>query len=287
MKRLIVNADDLGADEARNAGIFEAVRVGSVTSVSILANGPALQDALQVVRSLPQKKVSWGIHLNLSEGTPLSAGLSLLAGEEGSFMGKARTHKILSTPGNPELEKEVAQEIESQIQILRKAGVPVSHLDGHQHVHVFPAAIRAAVRAARLHRIPWVRIPEDPGPNLGAAGIQDSLIAEARNFARLGAEARLHLKGSGVRTTDYFRGLYLRGKFTLPIVEENLRQLLPGLTELMVHPGRVPTAPILIPFSAFSNLDREKELETLLDNRFRLALDRNGIELTSFPGTKD
>jgi predicted glycoside hydrolase/deacetylase ChbG (UPF0249 family) len=113
------------------------------------------------------------------------------------------------------------------------------------------------------------------------------LIAEARNFSRLAAEARLHLKGSGVRTTDYFRGLYLKGKLNLSIMEENLRQLPPGLTELMVHPGRVPAAPIPGPFSAFSNMDREEELETLLDNGFRLALDRNGIELTPFPGTGD
>jgi predicted glycoside hydrolase/deacetylase ChbG (UPF0249 family) len=258
-----------------------------VTSASILANGPALEGALQEVRSLPQKKVSWGIHLNLSEGTPLSSGLSLLTGKEGSFLGKARTHKLLSNPGNPELEKQVAQEIETQIHVLQKAGVRVSHLDGHQHVHVFPATIRAAVRAARTHRIPWVRIPEDPGPNLRAPGIPDSLIAEARNFSRLGAEARPHLKGSGVSTTDYFRGLYLKGRFDLSIMEEILGRLPPGLTELMVHPGRVPAAPIAGPFSAFSNLDREKELETLLDKGFRLALDRNGIELTPFPGIGD
>ncbi len=286
MKRLIVNADDLGADEARNAGIFEAVRAGSVTSVSILANGPALEDALQMVRSLPRKKVSWGIHLNLSEGTPLSPGLSLLTGKEGSLLGKARTHELLSNPRDSELEKQVAKEIETQIQILREAGVQISHLDGHQHVHVFPAAIRAAMRAAQIHRIPWVRIPEEPGPNLEASGIQDSSIAEARNFSRLGAQARLHLEGSGVSATDYFRGLYLKGKFTMPVMEENLRQLPPGLTELMVHRGRVPAAPIPSTFSAFSNLDREKELETLLDNSFHSALDRNGIKLTPFPGTE-
>jgi D-alanine-D-alanine ligase-like ATP-grasp enzyme len=40
MRRLIVNADDLGADEARNEGIFEAIRAGVVTSASILPNGP-------------------------------------------------------------------------------------------------------------------------------------------------------------------------------------------------------------------------------------------------------
>jgi predicted glycoside hydrolase/deacetylase ChbG (UPF0249 family) len=29
MKQLIVNADDLGADEARNRGIFEAIEAGA------------------------------------------------------------------------------------------------------------------------------------------------------------------------------------------------------------------------------------------------------------------
>ncbi|MBP1712988.1 MAG: YdjC-like protein, partial [Deltaproteobacteria bacterium] len=30
MKKLIINADDLGAEEGRNSGIFEAVRAGAV-----------------------------------------------------------------------------------------------------------------------------------------------------------------------------------------------------------------------------------------------------------------
>ena len=43
MKQLIINADDFGADEARNAGIIEAIQKGVATSASLLANGPALQ----------------------------------------------------------------------------------------------------------------------------------------------------------------------------------------------------------------------------------------------------
>ncbi len=44
MKSLIINADDLGADEARNRGIFEAIEAGRVTSVSILVNGEGFDD---------------------------------------------------------------------------------------------------------------------------------------------------------------------------------------------------------------------------------------------------
>ena len=51
MRRLIINADDLGADEARNEGIFEAIEAGVVTSASLLPNGPALGHALERIRS--------------------------------------------------------------------------------------------------------------------------------------------------------------------------------------------------------------------------------------------
>ena len=72
MKRLIINADDLGADEGRNEGIFEAIRAGVVTSASILPNGPALDMHCRGIRAGRFEKVSFGVHLNLTEGRPLS-----------------------------------------------------------------------------------------------------------------------------------------------------------------------------------------------------------------------
>ena len=283
MKRLIFNADDLGADEARNAGIFEAIRRGSVTSASILANGPALEVALQEMRSLPRERVSWGIHLNLSEGTPLSAGLRLLTGKDGCFLGKARAHGMLMRQGDAELEEEVQREVEAQIQALREAGIRISHLDGHQHVHVFPAVVRGAVRAAREHRIPWLRIPEEAHPGPGVEPVPDSLRAEAENFSRLAREARIQNRDSGVRVTDHFRGLYLKGRMNPELMGKYLRGIPPGLTEFMVHPGRVPASSLSTPFSAFSTAEREMEMKTLLAEEFRKSLASHGIELTPFP----
>ena len=101
MKRLIINADDLGADEARNAGIFEGIQAGTVTSVSILPNGPALQDALNRIHSGSFRNVSWGVHLNLSEGKPVSTGISLLLGPDGMFQGKGLNAAPVDAPGGP------------------------------------------------------------------------------------------------------------------------------------------------------------------------------------------
>ena len=283
MKRLIINADDLGADEARNAGIFEAIREGMVTSVSLLANGPAFKDAIRGISSLGEKKVSIGIHLNLSQGMPLVSGLRRLTGRDGHFLGKARAHEVLSGPRDSDLEREIQQELDVQIRVLKESGLPISHLDGHQHVHVFPAAVPATVSLARMHRIPWMRAPEEPDPNPDEAEVGIHLLREGRNFSALGKAARPLLSGAGIRMTDNFRGLYLKDRVSLSSLVESLQTLPEGLTELMVHPGRVfPPSPSN-PFSQFSTVYREKELEALLDKDFRKALAEKGVDLVPFP----
>jgi chitin disaccharide deacetylase len=283
MKReLIITADDLGADEGRNAGIFEAIQAGVVTRVSVLANGPALADALERLHSLKGPKVSIGVHLNLSEGKPLSSGLNLLTGLDGQFRKKAPTQRLLMGCGDGSLEKEVAREMAAQTEALKKAGLPITHLDGHQHIHVFPAVRKRAILTAREYGIPWMRIPEEPGVLPGDRDVPERLREEARFFSSLAAEARRQLEGTGVRTTDHFRGLQLKGRITLSLLLQTLEGIPSGLTEIMVHPGRVSYNGPLNPFSGFSTGEREEELTALLDLGFRRALAEAGIALVCF-----
>jgi predicted glycoside hydrolase/deacetylase ChbG (UPF0249 family) len=278
MKRLIVNADDLGADEGRNEGIFEAIRAGVVTSASILPNGPALDHALEGIRSGGFEEVSFGIHLNLTEGRPLAEGLSCLTGPDGNFLGKAAAHRLLLKTGDMPLQAELAREAALQIERLLDAGISITHIDGHQHVHVFPSALPAVAETARGHGIRRMRIPDETVPS-GDETVPADLLEEARRFGSLGREARKILAGTGIVSSDHFRGLLLKGRLSVETLLAELGQLPCGLTELMVHPGRVPAED---PFSAFSSPERERELDALLDPRFRLALDRAGVVLVSF-----
>jgi len=278
VKRLIVNADDLGADEARNEGIFEAIRAGLVTSASILPNGPALEHALGKIRSGGYEQVSFGVHLNLTEGRPLAEGLSCLTGPDGNFRGKAAAHRLLMQAGNALLQADIARETALQIERLLDASIGITHIDGHQHVHVFPSALRTVAETAISRGIRRMRIPDET-VDTGHDVVLTDLLEEARRFAVLGKEARKFLAGTGIVSSDHFRGLALKGRLDT----EGLLKLLDthpgGITELMVHPGRVPAE---APFSAFSSPDRERELEALLDSRFRLALERAGVVLVSF-----
>jgi len=278
VKRLIVNADDLGADEARNEGIFEAIRAGLVTSASILPNGPALEHALGKIRSGGFEQVSFGVHLNLSEGRSLARDLSRLTDPDGNFLGKAQAHRLLMNSRGASLRAEIAKETTLQIERLLDASIGITHIDGHQHVHVFPAALQTVADAAKGRGIRRMRIPDEtvvPGHD----DVRPDLPEEARRFAALGKEARKAITGTGIVSSDHFRGLALKGRLDLEGLLKLIETLPEGTTELMVHPGRVPAKDA---FSAFSSRDRERELGALLAPRFRLALDRAGVVLISF-----
>jgi predicted glycoside hydrolase/deacetylase ChbG (UPF0249 family) len=176
------------------------------------------------------------------------------------------------------LQAELAREAALQIERLLDAGISITHIDGHQHVHVFPSALPAVAETARGHGIRRMRIPDETVPS-GDETVPADLLEEARRFGSLGREARKILAGTGIVSSDHFRGLLLKGRLSMETLLAELGQLPCGLTELMVHPGRVPAED---PFSAFSSPERERELEALLDPRFRLALDRAGVVLVSF-----
>jgi predicted glycoside hydrolase/deacetylase ChbG (UPF0249 family) len=283
MKLLMITADDLGADEGRNGGIFETIQAGIVTGASILANGPALQDALRCIRALESVEVSFGVHLNLSEGRPICSGLRLLAGPHGDFLGKAAAHRLCMREGDHALETELARELDAQVEALLDSGIRIGHLDGHQHVHVFPAVLHATMATARRHNIPWVRVPEEPDFPTWAGVVQEGLAEEARAFSRLARIARPQVGIQGLATTDSFLGLYLKDRLSPVILKSMCRSIPEGLTELMVHPGRTRPNPGTGPFSVFSIAHRERELEALLDPGFRLALRDAGVVLTPFP----
>jgi chitin disaccharide deacetylase len=282
MKQLILSADDLGADISRNVGIFEAIEAGVLTSTCILVNGCAFQHALANIHKI-NTKISIGVHLNLSEGRPLSSDLKVLIGPDGCFAGKAETHRRLAARGNNLLRREIRQEFAAQIAMLKNAGVPIDHLNGHQHIHVFPAALTEAIWAANEFGIRWIRIPEEPSPTGPLAAASVMLVQEAETFSRFARDARVLALRSGLKATDHFRGLYLKGFMSLEHLEDVIKTLPSGVTELMTHPGRAPADGATDVFAPFSNSERERELLILKDVRFRSMLEQHNIQLLPFP----
>jgi chitin disaccharide deacetylase len=153
--QIIVNADDLGIGTDVNDAVFALMAKGKITSATILANGPALADALLQIPNFPQ--CSFGVHLNLTQFTAMTAdsnpGLKSILNTDGTFRGNIREVSI-----SRDLRRAIYVEWSAQIETLRSAGVKLSHIDSHHHVHTIPALFTVLKRIQKRFGIRKVRI---------------------------------------------------------------------------------------------------------------------------------
>ncbi len=282
MKGLIINADDLGSDIARNEGIFRALDAGIATSASILANGPAFDDAIKRIRSTPCSSVSFGVHLNISQGTPVAGGLKMIVDENNLFPGKAKTLSLFSGHVSDLLREEIEREITSQIEKLLNAGVVITHIDSHHHIHIFPDVAPIVMKAAQKYGIHRMRIPYEPSNILRSLPPDRTINEEAEFFSLFARQARPLLHEWGLIAPDYFLGLYMKGRLSPTVLAEVAEHHNGGITELMVHPGTACNTDPSNPFSLFSTAERQIELDALVDDGFRAILAKNMITLLSY-----
>jgi predicted glycoside hydrolase/deacetylase ChbG (UPF0249 family) len=255
---VVIHADDFGETISITNGIRRGIEAGVLTSTSIMANMPATWYALQRVSHLAGQ-ASFGVHLNLCEGRPLTAARSL-TGANGEFHPKRTViHRALS--GKLALA-ELEREISAQIALVREAGVAISHVDGHKHLHQLPIVSTAVANVLPRFGIGRVRVTRLQ--SLAALGKTGTLLRElaAWRAARIFRKAGLH---SPVRTVDLGeilnRGFGRRGPRALVDAR--------GAVELCCHPElREAVA------GKASSHRRSAELEYLLSPRFQELLDQ-------------
>lgn len=216
--RIIINADDFGLNPEVNRAIVELLERGEITSTTLLANGPAFDDAVPRMAALPQ--CSFGMHLNLTEFCSLSRhpGFGDYLDASGCFRGNLRNQPI-----DAKFRAAVVAEWSAQIERALAAGVPVSHLDSHHHTHTVPRLLPCLREVRRRFGIRAVRITR----NLyGHVGLKRRVLLTGKAVWN-----GLLRHYAGASTTDRFTGfadfLELAPRLAHP----------PRTLELMVHPG--------------------------------------------------
>ncbi|HEX9163135.1 MAG TPA: ChbG/HpnK family deacetylase [Thermoanaerobaculia bacterium] len=240
MKKLIVTADDVGLHRGMTEGAIRAHREGIVTACSIVANGRAFDDAVDRLRDVPSLEV--GVHLAMVEE------LALTSNER---MPKNWVRFMFAKHDNLDVE------LRSQIEKVLETGLRVTHLNSHQHLHMFPRLFKLARLLASVYDIPYIRRVNDHG---GRAGPVRRAAVGALNWFGRRAE------GSNDRTIG------VRGAGHLGDVEPLLDDV-EGVTELVAHPG--------IGVDRYAHWKYEWEMETkaLCKPGLREVLTRRGIEL--------
>ena len=151
---VLVNADDLGLNPKVNEAIFNMMADGIITSASILANAPYVEEACARLESFPY--CSFGVHLNVTEFNPLvpADGLDSILNDQGEFTKEGvRQAKI----GNG-LAEGIFREYCAQIERLQELGVKLSHIDSHHYVHTIPRVFPILKKVQKLFQVRRVRI---------------------------------------------------------------------------------------------------------------------------------
>ncbi|HEX8254497.1 MAG TPA: ChbG/HpnK family deacetylase [Thermoanaerobaculia bacterium] len=245
MKKLIVTADDVGLHAGMTAGAIAAHRAGIVTACSIVANGNAFDDAIARLRDVPALEV--GVHLTLVEERPLTA--MRFPKKYTSFVPLYLARVLTMTA--------IERELRAQIERVLATGLRVTHLNGHQHLHLLPRVFALVARLAREYGIGYVRIVDDRGGTARPLSM--------RILSDLGARAR------NTFTNDRTIGVAMAGHLddVVPLLDH-----VDGVTELVTHPG--------LGVSGYAwQYEWERETRALCDARLRSELAHRGIELVA------
>ena len=96
-----------------------------------------LEEAVRLYENY-KSHISFGIHLNLTEGDPLifseqlaESGLYKIINGKNVFNVNNFRYKYLS----PKIEKELYKELDAQITTILDTGIKPSHIDSHHHIH--------------------------------------------------------------------------------------------------------------------------------------------------------
>jgi predicted glycoside hydrolase/deacetylase ChbG (UPF0249 family) len=230
-----------------------------------------------------------GVHLNLSDGPPLASPetVTSLLRKGGEFAGGPE-RLLLRRARNGLLLAEVEKEWDAQIRKVRDAGITPTHLDGHKHVHMLPGLFEIALKLAKRHGIGAIRVSLEASSlraALASGARQNSGVVlkqgvQARGLKLLARDAREQAGRAGISTADYFCGIAQTGELTREGVEQFLKSLPAGTTELMCHPGYADAA--LQKTSTRLQHSRETELQILTDTGIRNLVASLGIRLIDY-----
>jgi predicted glycoside hydrolase/deacetylase ChbG (UPF0249 family) len=190
---LIVNADDYGLTEQVSKGILRAHHDGIVTSTSCLALAPGFASAGKWL--LDEAELGVGVHLaTVGEDPPLlsAAEVPTLVDRHGNLPSSWRVFLARATAGRID-PADLAREFRAQLEAVRSLGLDVTHLDTHQHLHLWPLVREVVLELAVEAGIGAVRVPRSttafPGAGVNFLAGELRKRATARNLAFPGQAA--------------------------------------------------------------------------------------------------
>ncbi len=238
MKRLIVTGDDFGLAIPVNEAIEEAHRKGILTTASLMVGATAAEDAVSRAKRCPSLKV--GLHLVLVEGRPIMRPHSVpdLVDRRGEFS----SHLVragIKFFFRPAVKRQLELEIRAQFEAFQKTGLPLDHVNGHNHMHLHPTILGLILKIGQDFGLKAIRVPYEP-PWLAWQASRKGFAGKLASSLVLGpwlSLLRWRIRRANLRSNEFIFGLHESGKMRLDVVLRILRQLPDGVTEMYFHPA--------------------------------------------------
>ena len=275
-KSLIVTGDDFGVSSDVNQAIVQAHQQGILTSASLMVTGAAFDEAVRLAYLHPNLAV--GLHLVLVSGRAALSARQIphLVDQSGRFS-NAAVRAGLRYQFSRAARRELRREIRAQLALFKETGLPLAHMDGHKHMHLHPVVLEILVECAQEFGIRAIRLPKE---NLSVGLRVDrsrllTQIAYAVIFGSLCRFGESRLRPAGIEFADEVYGLFQTGRMT----EDYLLKLIPRIAGRRVEIYSHPTLA--------SEMDSPKgasrlQLEALMSDSVRAALEMNGFQLASY-----
>ncbi len=288
---LIVTADDFGRSREINAGILRAHREGILTSASLMVAGGAADEAAEMARATPTLAV--GLHVVAVDGLAILSRRQLphLLDERGWFP-NAPARLGVKYSLSSAARRELAMEIEAQFQHFAALGLPLSHVDGHQHMHLHPAVWPIVLRLSREHGAKGIRIVRDEWRFAVRYDrrhiMQKTLWAIA--FGIMSRRPRKQAREGGLAVAGRVCGLMQSGRmsktYVLALLDHLARKSRQEGRYAMSEGDRNATAEIYFHPTAGARTDalgpNPEDLQTLLTPAIRAAIERHGMRRCSY-----
>jgi len=168
MKKLIINADDLGVSPGVNRAILHGAAQGVITAASLMVNMPYAEEAAaQIAATCPN--LSLALHFCLTGGPAIlpPTEIPALVDAKGrfklGFMGLWRglTSKETAADFLAQATAELYAQLERMEHFATQYSLRFDHLDSHQHVHVLPGLLELLASEAEKRQL-VLRIPREP-----------------------------------------------------------------------------------------------------------------------------
>jgi hopanoid biosynthesis associated protein HpnK len=278
MRRLIVNADDFGLHPAVNRAIIQGYTSGCITSTSLMPGGTAFQDAIEKATKYPQLGI--GVHLTLVGESPVvdPARIPSLVNGEGRLFSQHSQFLARFLQGRINLS-EVRFELAAQLDKAITSGIPITHVDSHQHLHVLPGIIDIVLDIAAKYDIKALRIPAVPLLFTGGYPYTVHQILGRSGLVLLAKIAKYKAQKRGFDIPEHFFGIVAGGSMREECLLKLIKILPTGVSEIMIHPGDDDIA-----INAACNWQHryQEELAAVMSNQVRNCLIEQRIRLVSF-----